>query len=115
MAEITHANTFWPSWDHALENPELLNALSAKGTIFLWPPFVSMAALRDKIGSSLIAQATDVPILPWNGSHMRIPVESCLAAIPYGIYSKECVYTTEDAISSCWLSCNDQGIVGWLW
>ena len=60
-----------------------------------------MVALRDKIGSSLIAQAADVPTLPWNGSHVKIPAESCLVAIPDEIYSKACVYTTEDAVSSC--------------
>ena len=31
-----------------------------------------MAALGDKIGSSLIAQAADVPTLPWSGSHVRV-------------------------------------------
>jgi biotin carboxylase len=31
-----------------------------------------MAALGDKIGSSLIAQAAGVPTLPWSGSHVYI-------------------------------------------
>lgn len=72
MAEITHVDAVWPGWGHASENPELPDALNAKGIIFLGPPAVSMAALGDKIGSSLIAQAADVPTLPWSGSHVSI-------------------------------------------
>lgn len=70
MAEITHVDAVWPGWGHASENPELPDALSAKGIIFLGPPSTSMAALGDKIGSSLIAQAAEVPTLPWSGSHV---------------------------------------------
>lgn len=60
----------WPGWGHASENPELPDALNAKGIVFLGPPAISMAALGDKIGSSLIAQAADVPTLPWSGSNV---------------------------------------------
>ncbi|XVE55455.1 hypothetical protein DITRI_Ditri03aG0160000 [Diplodiscus trichospermus] len=101
MAEITHVDAVRPGWVHASENPELPDALNAKGIIFLGPASVSMAALGDKIGSSLIAQAADVPTLPWSGSHVKIPAESCLVSIPDEIYSKACVYTTKEAIASC--------------
>lgn len=70
MAESTHVDAVWPGWGHASENPELPDALDEKGIVFLGPPSVSMAALGDKIGSSLIAQAADVPTLPWSGSHV---------------------------------------------
>jgi acetyl-CoA carboxylase/biotin carboxylase 1 len=62
----------WPGWGHASENPELPDALKAKGIVFLGPPAISMAALGDKIGSSLIAQAAEVPTLPWSGSHVNL-------------------------------------------
>ncbi|KAF7829912.1 acetyl-CoA carboxylase 1-like [Senna tora] len=101
MAEITRVDAVWPGWGHASENPELPDALNAKGIIFLGPPSTSMAALGDKIGSSLIAQAADVPTLPWSGSHVKIPPESSLVTIPDDIYQKACVYTTEEAIASC--------------
>ncbi|KAI3465083.1 hypothetical protein Pfo_021746 [Paulownia fortunei] len=101
MAEITHVDAVWPGWGHASENPELPDALGAKGIVFLGPPASSMAALGDKIGSSLIAQAADVPTLPWSGSHVKIPPESCLVAIPDAIYQEACVHTTEEAIASC--------------
>ena len=32
---------------------------------------------------------------------MKIPSDSCLVTIPDDIYSQACVYTTEEAISSC--------------
>lgn len=101
MAEITHVDAVWPGWGHASENPELPEALTAKGIVFLGPPATSMAALGDKIGSSLIAQAAEVPTLPWSGSHVKIPPESCLVSIPEDIYTRACVYTTEEAIASC--------------
>lgn len=101
IAEITHVDAVWPGWGHASENPELPDALHAKGIIFLGPPSTSMAALGDKIGSSLIAQAADVPTLPWSGSHVKIPTDSCLVTIPDDIYSEACVSTTEEALASC--------------
>ncbi|KAJ4822501.1 acetyl-coenzyme-A carboxylase [Turnera subulata] len=101
MAEITHVDAVWPGWGHASENPELPDALNAKGIVFLGPPATSMAALGDKIGSSLIAQAADVPTLPWSGSHVKIPSESSLVTIPDEIYREACVYTTEEAVASC--------------
>lgn len=60
----------WPGWGHASENPELPDALMAKGIVFLGPPAPAMSALGDKIGSSLIAQAAGVPTLPWSGSNV---------------------------------------------
>lgn len=101
MAEITHVDAVWPGWGHASENPELPDALNARGIVFLGPPATSMAALGDKIGSSLIAQAAEVPTLPWSGSHVKTPPESCLDTIPDEIYREACVYTTEEAIASC--------------
>ncbi|KAL0361613.1 UNVERIFIED_CONTAM: Acetyl-CoA carboxylase 1 [Sesamum radiatum] len=101
MAEITRVDAVWPGWGHASENPALPDALGAKGIVFLGPPAASMAALGDKIGSSLIAQAADVPTLPWSGSHVKIPPESCLVTIPDATYQDACVHTTEEAIASC--------------
>ncbi|XP_031498417.1 acetyl-CoA carboxylase 1-like isoform X2 [Nymphaea colorata] len=101
MAERTHVSAVWPGWGHASENPELPDALNAKGIVFLGPPASSMSALGDKIGSSLIAQAASVPTLPWSGSHVKIPPESCLDSIPDDIYRDACVSTTEDAVASC--------------
>uniref|UniRef100_A0A8R7RE32 biotin carboxylase n=3 Tax=Triticum TaxID=4564 RepID=A0A8R7RE32_TRIUA len=59
-----------------------------------------MAALGDKIGSSLIAQAAGVPTLPWSGSHVKVLQETC-HSIPEEIYKNACVSTTEEAVASC--------------
>ncbi|XP_015697314.2 acetyl-CoA carboxylase 1 [Oryza brachyantha] len=100
IAERTHVSAVWPGWGHASENPELPDALMEKGIIFLGPPSAAMAALGDKIGSSLIAQAAGVPTLPWSGSHVTIPQESC-HSIPEELYKDACVSTTEEAVASC--------------
>nr|AHC53984.1 plastid transported acetyl-CoA carboxylase [Eleusine indica] len=91
----------WPGWGHASENPELPDALTAKGIVFLGPPASSMNALGDKVGSALIAQAAGVPTLAWSGSHVEVPLECCLDAIPEEMYRKACVTTTEEAVASC--------------
>ncbi|GLJ49976.1 hypothetical protein SUGI_1062920 [Cryptomeria japonica] len=101
MAEITNVSAVWPGWGHASENPELPDALMSRGIIFLGPPSGPMAALGDKIGSSLIAQAAGVPTLPWSGSNVKIPPESCSDTIPEDLYKTACVYTTEEAVTSC--------------
>ena len=69
IAEIG-VSAVWLGWGHASENPELQDALIARGIVFLGPPAAPMAALGDKIGSSLIAQAAGVPTLPWSGSNV---------------------------------------------
>ncbi|KAL3514075.1 hypothetical protein ACH5RR_026792 [Cinchona calisaya] len=79
MAEITLVDAVWPRWGHASKNPELLDALSAKGIIFLGPPAASMGALGDKIGASLIAQAVEVPTLPWSCSYVEHIVTEWIA------------------------------------
>ncbi|XP_078164139.1 acetyl-CoA carboxylase 1-like isoform X1 [Carex rostrata] len=101
IAERTHVDAVWPGWGHASENPELPDALTAKGIIFLGPPAAPMSALGDKIGSSLIAQAAGVPTLPWSGSHVQIQQENCLETISEEFYRQACVYTTEEAVASC--------------
>ncbi|XP_059279749.1 acetyl-CoA carboxylase 1-like [Lycium ferocissimum] len=97
-AERSHVDAVWPGWGHASVKPQLPDALREKGIIFLGPTARSVEALGDKIGSLLIAQAAKVPTLPWTGSHVRVPPESCLVN---EIYSKACVFTTEEAIASC--------------
>lgn len=101
VAETTGVSAVWPGWGHASENPELPDALEARGIAFLGPPAAPMAALGDKIGSSLIAQAAGVPTLPWSGSHVEVPFEVCKESIPDDLYKSACVYTTEDAVKSC--------------
>jgi len=72
IAERVGVSAVWPGWGHASENPELPDALTAKGIVFLGPPASSMNALGDKVGSALIAQAAGVPTLAWSGSHVSL-------------------------------------------
>lgn len=101
IAVRTGVSAVWPGWGHASENPELPDALTANGIVFLGPPSSSMNALGDKVGSALIAQAAGVPTLPWSGSQVEIPLEVCLDSIPEEMYRKACVSTTEEALASC--------------
>ena len=52
-----------------------------------------MAALGDKIGSTILAQAAGVPTIPWSGSGVAVDFESCGGVIPPDIYKQ---------VWSCW-------------
>ena len=62
---------------HASEKPELPDALdeTPTGIRFLGPPSTAMAALGDKIGSTILAQAAGVPTIPWSGDGVAIRYE----------------------------------------
>ncbi len=75
---------------HASEKPELPQALAETpaGIRFLGPPAGPMAALGDKIGSTILAQAAGVPTIPWSGSSVSLDYASCGGKIPADIYDK---------------------------
>ena len=75
---------------HASEKPELPTALAEtpSGIRFLGPPAGAMAALGDKIGSTILAQAAGVPTIPWSGSGVSVDFASCGGVIPPKIYSQ---------------------------
>ena len=75
---------------HASEKPELPTALSEtpSGISFLGPPAAPMAALGDKIGSTILAQAADVPTIPWSGSGVAVDFASCRGVVPPEIYQE---------------------------
>lgn len=77
---------------HASEKPELPTALAETPSEirFLGPGATAMAALGDKIGSTILAQAADVPTIPWSGSGVKIDFDTCQGEIPPEIYDKVC-------------------------
>ena len=76
---------------HASEKPELPTALAelgCSGIRFLGPPAAAMAALGDKIGSTILAQAAAVPTIPWSGTGVELDYATCGGVIPPAIYSQ---------------------------
>ena len=76
---------------HASEKPELPTALAelgCSGIRFLGPPAAAMAALGDKIGSTILAQAAGVPTIPWSGTGVELDYATCGGFIPPSIYSQ---------------------------
>ena len=89
---------------HASEKPELPRALAAHGITFLGPPEAAMAALGDKVGSTILAQSARVPTLPWSGSAVMLPPEQdghASTEVPADVYAAACVTTAEEAVASC--------------
>eukprot|EP00803_Ostreobium_quekettii_P003946 evm.model.scf_1945.1 EVM.evm.TU.scf_1945.1 scf_1945:1899-19188(+) len=103
MAEWAQVDAVWPGWGHASEIPELprLLGLTPSEIRFLGPGEEAMAALGDKVGSSIFAQAAGVPTIPWSGSHVKMSFADCGGTIPKDAYDQACVNTVEEALESC--------------
>jgi acetyl-CoA carboxylase/biotin carboxylase 1 len=73
IATRYQVDAVFAGWGHASENPALPEALAATGTIsFMGPGSIAMAALGDKIASTLIAQSVGVPTVPWSGKGIKV-------------------------------------------
>jgi acetyl-CoA carboxylase/biotin carboxylase 1 len=101
IAQRVGVDAVWPGWGHASEYPDLPAALKAAGIIFLGPPAEPMAALGDKVGSTILAQAANVPTLAWSGSEISVSYEECNGVIPEDIYKKACINDPEEAAEVC--------------
>ncbi|KAK9799384.1 hypothetical protein WJX73_008409 [Symbiochloris irregularis] len=101
VADRAGVDAVWPGWGHASEKPELPTALSETHIRFLGPGAQAMAALGDKIGSTILAQAAGVPTIPWSGSGVSISFEDCHGNIPAHIYDQACVHNMEEALKCC--------------
>lgn len=72
--------------------------------VFLGPHQNAMAALGDKVASSILAQSAGVPTLPWSGLGVTLgaPVGSKSSVeVPHDVYQAACVHSVEDAVESC--------------
>ena len=92
-----------PLRGHASEKPELPSGLAAAGVVFLGPPSRAMAALGDKIGSTILAQSAGVPTIPWSGSGVvwRPQPPAVAGDIPTEVYGRACVHSLDDALECC--------------
>lgn len=87
---------------HASEKPDLPRMLHEQGVTFLGPREAAMAALGDKIASTILAQSAGVPTLPWSGSGVFMPLQpSGDVTIPDEIYQSACVHSVDEAIATC--------------
>eukprot|EP00955_Chlamydomonas_euryale_P090632 364557-Chlamydomonas_euryale.AAC.44 len=92
VAARAGCDAVWPGWGHASENPELPATLQEHGIRFLGPGSVAMAALGDKIGSTILAQAAGVPTLAWSGTGVSVGFTECGGTIPDEVYQKACIH-----------------------
>lgn len=89
---------------HASEKPELPELLGAtpSGIRFIGPGAEAMAALGDKIGSTILAQSAGVPTLPWSGTGVTISYADCPAgSIPPAVYDRACIHSLGEALEVC--------------
>ena len=89
---------------HASEKPELPELLAQTPTRirFIGPGAQAMAALGDKIGSTILAQSAGVPTLPWSGSGVTMDYAACPGGvIPPDVYDRACIHSLGEALQAC--------------
>eukprot|EP00892_Ulva_mutabilis_P004884 jgi/Ulvmu1/2768/UM014_0226.1 len=102
IASQAAVDAVWPGWGHASEKPDLPRILEEQGITFLGPREAAMAALGDKIASTILAQSAGVPTLPWSGSGVSMPLQSSGdVTIPDVIYQSACVHSVDEAVATC--------------
>ena len=104
VAVRTGVDAVWPGWGHASEKPDLPRTLAATptGIRFIGPPATAMAALGDKIGSTILAQSAGVPTLPWSGDGVTADYTTCPeGVIPPDIYDQACIHSLAEALDCC--------------
>eukprot|EP01059_Diplonema_ambulator_P034906 TRINITY_DN8056_c3_g1_i2.p1 TRINITY_DN8056_c3_g1~~TRINITY_DN8056_c3_g1_i2.p1 ORF type:complete len:2237 (+),score=945.33 TRINITY_DN8056_c3_g1_i2:426-7136(+) len=89
----------WAGWGHASENPELPTTLKQKGITFLGPDAPAMAALGDKIASSIIAQTAQVPTIAWSGSGIVCP--EGVMEVPQSLFEQACIKDAKHCVEVC--------------
>lgn len=79
---------------------QLPNALAAADIAFMGPGEVAMAALGDKIASTLIAQSAGVPCVTWSGQGINVDFKNegqpCIANESEA-FQKSCITSAEQA------------------
>jgi len=101
IAERYECDGVWAGWGHASENPALPQGLvdATGGKIaFMGPAAGPMAALGDKIASTLIAQSVGVSCVGWSGSGLTVDFKGD-GKISEEIFEKSCVRDADDAVA----------------
>lgn len=105
IAKRFSVHAVWAGWGHASENPKLPKLLDQAGIQFMGPSEQAMWLLGDKVASSIVAQTTNVPTLPWSGSKLKAETNtegkirvSSLSARGE-LFKQGCVRNVEEGIS----------------
>ena len=61
------ADAVWPGWGFAAEHADFADLCRDMGIVFIGPDGDVMRKLGDKISSKLLAESTQVPVVPWSG------------------------------------------------
>jgi len=96
LAISQKVDAVWPGWGHASENPALPKALAEAGIAFFGPTAPVMHALGDKIASTILAQSSGTPCIPWNGDGITATIQAD-GSIPEEPFKKACLQNLEEA------------------
>ena len=99
LARLHGVQAVWAGWGHASENPTLPDTLaqSQPPIKFIGPAGSAMAALGDKIGSTIIAQSAGVPCISWNGQEIHATYDPETGSLPQKAFDDACVVSATQA------------------
>ena len=63
----SRADAVWPGWGFLAEDPDFAERLAQAGIAFLGPSVETVRMLGDKLAAKRLAEAANVPGLPWSG------------------------------------------------
>ena len=76
--QTARAEAVWPGWGFVAEHADFSDLCRGMGIVFIGPDGDAMRRMGDKISSKLLAQQSQVPVVPWSGG----PVENLDEAVP---------------------------------
>ncbi|MGA1869455.1 MAG: carboxyl transferase domain-containing protein [bacterium] len=76
----TNCQGVWVGWGFLAEDAAFAGMVEEAGLVFIGPSSWSMALLGDKISAKEVAEATNVPILPWSKGPVKDVEEACMSA-----------------------------------
>ena len=95
----SNCDCVWAGWGHASENPDLPSRLKEHNIIFLGPDAGPMAALGDKIASTIIAQTASVPTIAWSGSGLQC--EEDASSVSDDLFQQACIRDAGHCVEVC--------------
>jgi acetyl/propionyl-CoA carboxylase alpha subunit/acetyl-CoA carboxylase carboxyltransferase component len=88
--QAARADAVWPGWGFVAEDAQFADLCREMGIVFIGPDAPAMRLLGDKISAKLLAEHTQVPIVPWSGGPVGTVGEAhrCAERLGFPVFIK---------------------------
>lgn len=88
--QAARADAVWPGWGFVAEDAAFADLCREMGIVFIGPDGDAMRRLGDKISAKLLAEQTQVPVVPWSGGPVSTVIEAqhCAERLGYPLLIK---------------------------